>query len=80
MTANFPWPVTDDELLLNNALEDVMRLYNARGRNEQDYVQEAATNLIVEAYNQGVRDEGALVHYALKTLSQGKGQTTSRDV
>jgi hypothetical protein len=80
MTTSFPWPVTDDDLLMNNALEDVMRLYNARGRKERAYVQEAATNLIVEAYKQGVRDEEALVHYALKSLSQGKRETTSRDV
>jgi len=33
---SFPWPVTDDELLLNDALEIVMRYFDLP-LDEQDY-------------------------------------------
>jgi hypothetical protein len=68
---SFPWPVTEDELLLNQALEAVMAAYEPRGENEEDLVREAAGNLLLEAYEQGVRDPETLVHFALKTLRQG---------
>jgi hypothetical protein len=63
MANTFPWPVTDDELLLTNALADVMQACQAD--------EEAAANLIIEAYNQGVREQTVLVHYALEKL-QGR--------
>jgi hypothetical protein len=69
---NFPWPITDQELLLNNALERTLAAYEPRGVNEAEWVRDAAANLIVEAYNQGVRDEEALAHYALKALKLGR--------
>lgn len=64
--------VTEDELLLTNAIESVMSTYEARGRNEETLVQEAAANLIIEAYNQGITDEETLVHYALRPLRRGR--------
>ena len=60
MLLSFPWPITDEDLLLNNALELTMTAYKPRGENEAEWEQEAAANLIVEAHNQGVRDEEAL--------------------
>jgi hypothetical protein len=63
MANTFPWPVTDDELLLTNALADVMQACQAD--------EEAAANLIIEAYNQGVREQTVLVRYALEKL-QGR--------
>lgn len=71
MTPGFPWPVSDEELLLNTALEHTLAVYEPRGDNEAEWVRDAAGNLIVEAYNQGVRDEETLVHYALKSLRSG---------
>lgn len=68
----FPWPVTDDELLLNEALENVLAAYEPRGDHEAEWVREAACRLIMEAYDQGVRDREMLVHHALKTLRQGR--------
>jgi hypothetical protein len=71
MVSDFPWPITNEELLLNNALASVMSAYDARGDYEESYVRQAAANLIVEAYNQGVRDADVLAHYALKALRTG---------
>jgi hypothetical protein len=71
MAQSFPWPVTEDELLLTNALGSVMSTYEARA-NEETLVQEAAENLIIEAYNQGIRDEETWAHYALRSLRRGR--------
>jgi hypothetical protein len=68
---SFPWPITEDELLLNRALEAVLANYHPRGEQEAALVQEAAGNLIAQAYEHGVRDEQALIHYALKRLRDG---------
>jgi hypothetical protein len=64
MASAFPWPVTDDELLLTNALAEVMQACRAN--------EDAAANLIIEAYNQGVREQKILVDYALEKLQQGR--------
>jgi hypothetical protein len=75
MPASFPWPVTDDDLLLNNVLEEVVAAYEARGENEAAWIAGATGKLIVEAYQQGVRDPDTLVHYGLKTLRRGRTST-----
>jgi hypothetical protein len=71
MAPIFPWPVTDDQLTLANALDDVMAAYGDVSATEQAWVREASAKLIVEAYKQGVRDEDALAHYALRSLARG---------
>jgi len=74
MAQTFPWPVTEDELILANALDDVMAAYGDVGETEEAWVREVSAKLIVEAYSQGVRDEDVLAHYALKTLGRsGRG-------
>ncbi len=50
----------------SNALERTLPAYEPRGANKAERVRDAAANSIVEAYNQGVRDEEHLAHYALK--------------
>jgi hypothetical protein len=70
--AEFPWPVTDEELRLDNALARVRAAYQAKGATEESWVREAAAKLIIEAYEQGIRDEEVLVHYALKALHRGR--------
>jgi hypothetical protein len=72
MAQTFPWPVTDEELVLNEALEDVVAAYSEAGPLEEAWIREAAANLILEAYNQGARDQDVLAHYALKTLGRGR--------
>jgi hypothetical protein len=73
VVGDFPWPITDDELILNNALTIVMNTWEAHGSHEDKFVREAAANLIVEAYNQGIREPDVLANHALKALS-GAGQ------
>jgi hypothetical protein len=68
MAQTFPWPVTDDELVLNTALENVVAAFGEAGPLEEAWLREIAANLIIEAYDQGVRDEDMLVHQVLKTL------------
>jgi|tagenome__1003787_1003787.scaffolds.fasta_scaffold20960800_5 hypothetical protein len=75
MTTRFPWRATDDELLLNAALEEVLRHPHPGGRHEDVLIYEAATALIAEAYDQGVRDEAILVQYAWRRLRQGRRDT-----
>jgi hypothetical protein len=72
MVQLFSWPVTDDQLTLANALDDVMAAYGEVGAEEEAWVREASAKLIVEAYGQGVRDEDQLAHYALKSLVRGR--------
>jgi hypothetical protein len=72
MAQTFPWPVTDDELVLNRTLENVVAAYGDAGPLEAAWLRKAAANLIFEAYDQGIRDEDVLVHQVLKTLRRGR--------
>jgi hypothetical protein len=72
MAQTLPWPVTDDELALNRALENVVAAYGDAGPLEAAWLREIAANLIIEAYDQGVRDEDVLVRQVLKTLRRGR--------
>ena len=64
----------NEELKLDNALARVMAAYEPKGGFEESWVKDAATKLITEAYEQGIRDEETLVHYALKSLHRaGRG-------
>jgi hypothetical protein len=69
--SSFPWPLTDDQLLLNQALEDVLassRKSEPREKDEQDWLRVSAIDLILNAYEQGVRDRETLVHNALTIM------------
>jgi len=66
--ARFPWPVTDEDLVLDNALASVLNAYDARGDEEEAVLRKAAAKLTIEAYNQGIRDEAILSRFALKEL------------
>jgi hypothetical protein len=63
---DFPSPISDDELLLNNALAAVMASYGDGGEEDRKLVREAEAHLLIEAYDQGVRDEEVLIRYATK--------------
>jgi hypothetical protein len=65
MPTAFPWPVTDDELLLNDALETVIARSLPVSQPDRERLVTAAANLIVDAYNQGVREQVVLVRYTL---------------
>ena len=47
MAQSFPWPVTDDELVLSNALDDVVAAHSEAGPLEEAWLREAAANLIL---------------------------------
>ena len=72
MAQTFPWPVTDEELVVNRALENVVAAYGDAGPLEEAWLRKAAANLIFEAYDQGIRDEDVLVHQVLKTLRRDR--------
>jgi hypothetical protein len=69
--SSFPWPLTDDQLLLNEALEDVLassRQSEPREKDEQEWLYVSAIDLILNAYEQGVRDRETLVNNALTIM------------
>ena len=79
MAQTFPWPVTDDELVVTRALENVVAAYGDAGRLEEAWLRKTAANLIFEAYDQGICDEDVLVHQVLKTLRRGRPWYLSGD-
>ena len=64
--------VTEDELLFTRVAEAVKEV--PVGGTEEAWVREAS-RLLIEAYNQVVRDEEVLVHYALKRLAQSPARS-----
>jgi hypothetical protein len=71
-----PWPVTDDRLLLNQALKDV--LSSCRGMDGQGWLRASAIDLILNAYEQGVRDRETLVQNALMILKRDRRRNASQ--
>ena len=63
----FPWPIKDDGLILSNALAHVLAAHEMPEDQPQNIARDAAA-LIIEAYNQGVRDERVLTNYTLWAL------------
>jgi hypothetical protein len=70
--ASFQSPVPADNLLLNQALSDVLAAHSPAGENERTLISGAASNWIMEAYEQGVRDKRVLASYALKAMRDGR--------
>ena len=48
MAQTFPWPVTDEELVVNRALENVVAAYGDAGPFEEAWLRKAAANLIFD--------------------------------
>jgi hypothetical protein len=63
---DFPWPVTDDELLLNNAMASLLAPY---GEDDRKRIGDEAARLLLKAYGDGVRDEDVLVGYVATALA-----------
>lgn len=68
---DFPWPVTDDELLLNNAMASLLALY---GEDDRKTMRDEAARLLLKAYGNGVRDEVVLVGYVARALAVSRSQ------
>ena len=68
---SFPWPVTDDELLLNDALEIVMRYFDLP-LDEQDYtsVEKFAAEAILEEWKLGTRHKIMLANKAIAAVEE----------
>jgi len=68
---SFPWPVTDDELLLNDALEIVMRYFNLP-LDERDYtsVEKFAAEAILEEWKLGTRHKIMLANKAIAAVEE----------
>ena len=68
---SFPWPVTDDELVLNDALNIVMRYFDLP-LDEQDHasVEKFAAEFILKEWKAGVRHELVLANKAIQAVEE----------
>jgi hypothetical protein len=68
---SFPWPVTDDELALNDALEIVMRYFDLP-LDEKDYasVEKFAAQAIFEDWKAGTRHKIILANKAIAAVEE----------
>ena len=68
---SFPWPVTDDELVLNDALEIVMRYFDLP-LDEQDYtsVEKFAAEAILQEWKLGARHRIMLANKAIAAVEE----------
>jgi hypothetical protein len=68
---SFPWPVTDNELVLNDALDLVMRYFDPP-LDEKDYasVEKFAVEIICEEWKAGTRHKLALANKAIRAVEE----------
>ena len=68
---SFPWPVTDDELVLNDALEIVMRYFDLP-LDQQDYtsVEKFAAAAILQEWKLGARHKIILANKAIAAVEE----------
>jgi len=68
---SFPWPVTDGELLLDDALAIALRNFDLPS-NEEDYarVERVAADAIIEEWKLGVRHMTVLANKAIAAVEE----------
>jgi hypothetical protein len=68
---SFPWPVTDDELVLNQALDIAMRYFDLP-HDEQEYagVESFVGEAIMAEWRRGVRDKAVLANKAIAEVEE----------
>ena len=68
---SFPWPVTDDELALNDALDIAMRYFDLP-HDEEQYagVESFAGEAIMAEWRRGVRNKVVLANKAIAEVEQ----------
>jgi hypothetical protein len=68
---SFPWPVTDDDLTLNEALDIAMRYFDLPP-DELEYadMESFAGEAIMEDWRRGVRDKSVLANKAIAEIEQ----------
>jgi hypothetical protein len=68
---SFPWPVTDDELALDNALDIAMRYFDLPQDGEQYAdVESFAAEAIMAEWRRGVRNEIVLANKAIAEVEE----------
>ena len=70
-TMSFPWPVTDDELVLNDALDIVMRHFDLPS-DEEEYasVESFIGEAIMDDWRRGVRNKVVLANKAIAEVEE----------
>ena len=68
---SFPWPVTDDDLILTDALDIAMRYFDLPP-NEEEYagVESFAGEAIMEDWRRGVRNKVVLANKAIAEIEE----------
>ena len=68
---SFPWPVTDDELILTDALDITMRYFDLPP-NKKEYagVESIAREAIMDDWRRGVRDKVVLANKAIAEIEE----------
>ena len=68
---SFPWPVTDDDLILTDALDLAMRYFDLPA-NEEEYagVEAFAGEAIMDDWRRGVRDKVVLANKAIAEIEE----------
>ena len=68
---SFPWPVTDDELVLDHALDIVMRYFDLPPDEEEHAsVESFAGQAIMADWRRGVRNEVVLANKAIAEVEK----------
>lgn len=67
----FPWPVTEDELVLDDALDIAMRYFDLP-HDEEEYggLQSFAAEAIMEDWRRGVRNKVVLANKAIAEIEE----------
>ena len=68
---SFPWPVTDDDLVLNDALDIAMRYFDLP-QDEEEYagLESFAGEAIMEHWRRGVRNKVVLANKAIAEVEE----------
>ncbi|HEY3031909.1 MAG TPA: hypothetical protein VGJ68_17265 [Bradyrhizobium sp.] len=68
---SFPWPVTDDELVLDEALHIAMRHFDLpRDKRQYAAVQSFAGDVIMAEWRRGVRNKVVLANKAIADIEE----------
>ena len=68
---SFPWPVTDDDLVLNDALDIAMRYFDLpQDEGEYANVESFAGEAIMADWRRGVRDKIVLANKAIAEVEE----------
>ena len=68
---SFPWPVTEGELILSEALDIAMRYFDLPS-NEEEYasVESFAAEAIMDDWRRGARDKSVLANKAIAEIEE----------